>query len=511
MLFATFLSLFVLLGCQKEIDTTDSITVKGNARVITPYSFNWDKADYMPTPAGHVITVPWAYGATGSIVSNFDADVYSDHKATDGWVLVYSTFDPYVYHTMPYFILYNQYRGLLRIYQYNDNQGITTSSYLQSGLCWNGNGNGNNKVLNFLGTDVVDVNDSNTLYTTLEPDKNPNPVSPNKWYMLQYEIAYDPSITPSTSATPPTLSWYLNYYNITKINLGGTMQGSINGTVGSSTLKDQITSALVGGAKTCGTVGLSALGTNFFSTNKMGLPTSVFTATQKGVSGALSSATGNLPGAIVNIFSAIFGGNSNGQTYSLNLNATLNLEGSSTTSGNLLATTSIIMPGSAQSAVLNGTNGWAPLYNNNLGVFNLSNRPTVNEVTTLHNGPNNVGYLIEDVYTIDKSSFQIQWNPSVISIADIKNLTTEVILESYDAFKSFSGRKEMYGGKTIYASKDNLTTNYASVYLPNNLVFVRMSFNVVPKNGVPTSTIVKTFYVNVTQTIKNYSTITDNY
>src|SRR5579864_5250389 len=86
-------SIAVLLSsCMKKVATPDGSSGVTIPRGITPYSFNWETVDWMPTPAGQTqIPPPWI--GQGSISSIFGLDVVNDHKHSDGWELVYSTFD----------------------------------------------------------------------------------------------------------------------------------------------------------------------------------------------------------------------------------------------------------------------------------------------------------------------------------------------------------------------------------------------------------------------------------
>lgn len=522
LLLATTLFSLFLTSCEREIVAPQkAIAVKGSTDVITPYYFDWDNADFMPTPPGYTIYVPWSIGATGSINGTYDADVWSDHYAADGWIMLYSTFSPSTYSSMPYFILYNRYRGLMRIYQYNDNSGLTTSSYLQDGLAWAGNGNGSDKVLDFLGRDFVDINTKQTLYTAIQPGpiNGDKPVAPNKWYMLQYELAYDPAVVPTTSNTPPLLSWYLNYYDITDVTLGGTWQGTLNGTIGSSTLQQSISGELVSAGKNFGRQTLSALGKDFFGgTNKMGFENSIFNILKTSVESAMATTPANLPGSIMNIFSAVVGGKTSGtQTLKADINATLSLKGTNTNQGSLLPSTSIAMPGSlAQDA--NGnyyyTAGYVPLYNKNLGVFSLKSKPTVYKTRSTPKKVYTewgVYYDYTDTYTKNNSAILslINFNPALFNSnsdgATYSNLTYEVIIENIETFDGggefarVSGRLENHHGNAAYTNKTSVTASYrmARAVPATGTAAIRISFNVVPNNGGPISTIAKTFHANV--------------
>ena len=515
--YVSVLSLFLLAGCSNEqIDLKKSIAVKGSTDVIPSYDFNWETTDLMPTPSNTQIYVPWYYGAASSICSTYPADVYSDYKKADGWVMLYNGFSPTTIVTSAnsFFILYNQYRGLLRIYQYNPVGGLTCSSTISSGISWSGNGFGNNSTLSFLGRDIVDLAKTQTSYYALEPGPQngiESPVHPDKWYMFQYELAYDPSLPYTTSPTPPTLTWFVNYTNITKVNLSGGIDGTINGTIGSSTLNNDISSSLVKGGKDLGTAGIAALGTSFFSSNKLGLPSSIYDKIKDGVSSALSTATGNLPGEVKNILSAIFTGSSAStpQTLKLDLSATLHLEGTETNNGSLFSGCTIPFPGTLAT---NGgsyyyTSGLTPLKNIRLGVFNLSAKPTVNlDYTYIAAGPSGNYNLY--VYTLDNSSFSIQWNPDVLSNATILNLTKEVVIKTNSGnisqnlvnqsgrVETLQGTPNWWTGSSSFSAIFKTTDGYKQIHFGNNEVYVRISFVVHPNDGAPDVAIVKTFKAN---------------
>ncbi len=121
-----FLCLF-FISCKKDLKP--SILLEANDG-IPAYPFNWETADYMPTPAGTTILVLWANGS----VKGFSSDIWYDYNISDGWALVYNTFNTSSLPANPWFALYNRYRGLLRIYVYVTNSGFTPSDYLTSGL-----------------------------------------------------------------------------------------------------------------------------------------------------------------------------------------------------------------------------------------------------------------------------------------------------------------------------------------------------------------------------------------
>ena len=124
-LFVVSIALFTILttGCKKDLN--GSVAANGTDG-ITPFPLNWETVDYMPTPSGTTILVPWANGS----VKGFSSDIWYDFKSSDGWSLVYNTFNTTSLPANPWFALYNKYRGLLRIYVFVTTNGFVASDYL---------------------------------------------------------------------------------------------------------------------------------------------------------------------------------------------------------------------------------------------------------------------------------------------------------------------------------------------------------------------------------------------
>lgn len=211
---------FLLISCRKELQSDIQIKLEAEAG-IPAFPFDWETADYMPTPTGTSILVPWANGA----VKGFSSDLWYDFLKSDGWVLVYNTFNTGTLPDNPWFALYNRYRGLLRIYVYVTTSGFTTSSYLTSGLNLNPNLVGSS-TLNYIGQDIVDITQNQTAVSVMEPTQ----MSSNTWYACQYEIAYDPGI-PSRTYQQLGLNWTLKWTSVSSVDLAGDQVGTLEGTI----------------------------------------------------------------------------------------------------------------------------------------------------------------------------------------------------------------------------------------------------------------------------------------
>lgn len=85
-------------ACSKELPEISVDVQEDNAmpltKAIVPEEFDWETADWMPTPPGQaLIPVPW--GNQGSISGFYGLDVVHDYLKIDGWKLIYSTFRDY--------------------------------------------------------------------------------------------------------------------------------------------------------------------------------------------------------------------------------------------------------------------------------------------------------------------------------------------------------------------------------------------------------------------------------
>ena len=84
-----FLFITCFISCQDEQLILESPV---STRSIPTPTFDWENADWMPTPSGQSrIPSPWV--GQGSIASIYGMDVINDRKSSDGWVLLYNTFE----------------------------------------------------------------------------------------------------------------------------------------------------------------------------------------------------------------------------------------------------------------------------------------------------------------------------------------------------------------------------------------------------------------------------------
>lgn len=487
------LAAITIVSCTSDtVDTEPVIPVTPQTRAIPTPTFDWANAEWMPVPAGQsAIPSPW--NGAGSISYTYGMDITNDRYPNAGWELLYNTFDANASGPLvnPYFVLYNKYRGILRIYLYLTTEFVATSSYLQDGISVVSDHQ--TSLLSFLGKEIIDPEEryATTDYIQIQgsPD-NISPMAANKWYMMQYELAYDPDIT-SIPYDQIQLAWYLNYCNVQTIKLGGTQEGRINGTIGaasSTTFYDSFMTA----AEPAGTAVLAGIGENFITNNavdnseknnKLGLPNGTFTQISNGLKDALKGSIKDLPGALFKGLSAIFGSNQN-QPIPVNLafGSWIELSGNLSERGSFPSSpTSFWTPGTniSQDAI-----GYVPLYNKPLGVIDLDGRPKVRSMIVYKRLGD--GYKASVTYRQNDFISHLVINPEIKAIADISIKSLDLIeVTTSNQFVRFLTRETYIGD---FDSNYNPISN---LNIPT--LATRATIEITPKNGDEPSVIIKTF------------------
>lgn len=495
----------LLFSCTKKfIDSPQpnpntATTVRGLTGGPT-YPLDWENISQMPTPTGvDPIPTPWQSGLSGAKIN---PDILFDYAKSDGWELVYNTFNtttppPSNYY---YFILYNKYRGVLRLYFYFAPGQNYPSDNLVPQLIVKGPAAPNSPILNFAGTDMVNFGTNNPAATDLLPYQVSSTPS---WYASEFELAYDPNITtPTDSYQNLQMEWQINPNSIAQISLNGNERGSLDGTITVPSSKTNFFGTLVNTLVTAGvTVGASEAtgGLDFLvSTGSDGKKDN---SLQKSVASAI---TNGLSGSISGFLNGIFGftkKSSTTQKVSLTINTQITVDGTSTVHSQMYDN-SFMIPGTQNSDPLI----YEPIYPKALGVFYISAKPTVNVKQTIYNihRPADIGGARNKFnFTLTSSSFSLLFNPAVTAIANISNIRYEILttpasfqldrLSSEMSIETIAN-KEYWGPIYLVFDEPRIVNPFGLVYP----VYVRVSFDVVPKDGSPKSTIVKTFSANVT-------------
>ena len=314
----------------------------------------------------------------------------------------------------------------MRIYLYITTPFVATSSYIQNGISVISARE--TSILNFLGQPVLDaVAKDQKSYVQLQPAPidGSMPLATNRWYMMEYELAYDQNLS-SIPYNEIRFNWFLNYYSVSKIYLDGKMEGKLDAILGqgavdhsnkmgnilqSDELKSIGTGVLAG-------IGLNSLERNKISdakdgqsNNKLGLKNGIFNALYNGVSSALK-----------------------GSPVNYQLMTTISLSGTSTNSGSFPSMPiSFWLPGTEN--VINAT-GYVPLYNKILGVVNFKGKPDIKSHEQYYEYQGfdpEYGDYINEVHRIvfdtskDYSPY-LEFNPEVKAIADIRVINQEIVL-----------------------------------------------------------------------------------
>lgn len=460
---------------------------------ISTYPLDWENIDYMPTPPGTpAVLVPWASGAS----RQFTAELAGDYKSSDGWTLVYNTFNTSIISDNWYFILYNKYRGVIRLYYYiPNNANYISSANMVHKLQIEGSYASSSPMLNFAGQKLVDVDVNSDFASTIEQWQ----VARSTWYIFQYELAFDENMDLQTYSTFNFL-WPLRSSQISNISLNGTVVGSLKGTLSLPGSDFTISPNFnIDGSQNKSILTIN--GSSDADKLEQGLGQTIVNA----IKGAIVSGANGL---IKNILSGIFKRKQSTPEENVNLkiSADVSLDGQ-LTSDILLSSPAFAIPGYNQSS----TPGFVPAYNEPLGVFYLSDRPTVDVTFRDVPAPPCAGGGAPDEYykysfDLDENSFDLIFNPAVTAIADITNISYDILMDlgnnsSADMVPCAGGYlpEQIIGVGTLYDVR-SVTTLFPTLggswlYVP---VYVRVSFDVEPKDGNPPVTIAKTFIADNT-------------
>lgn len=458
----------------------------------------------MPTPPGQSrIPTPWV--GQGSLASTWGLDVIEDRLERGGWELLYNSFTTNASGPLvnPYFVLYNKYRGLMRIFLYVTTEFISPSSYIEDGLSIVSNTR-TTRLFDFMISDVSNPENHINGLRQIQPKPfdGSMPLASNKWYMMQYELAYDPDIV-NMPYNEAQLSWTLNYFSFYNISLGGEFNGEINGTIGNGGGFDWESKAK-DGVKDLGKGLLSGVGLSMWNrtktgddgSNKLGLSKNIFNSIGNGLKSVVNATSKGVWGNIVGVLSAVIGtGQVSPTPINMSMSGTVSLKGEASTAGSFPSMPiSFWIPGTniPQSAV-----GYIPLYNKTLGVVNFTSRPKIHiyyrkkersyiddsvpgdqrvretrHYATIHTEGNYENYLIV--------------NPEVEKIANVEIVSQDILKKNSYGY----GRAEQ---SYVNVSYDNPYLSQTGIKEIVDMDFaVRFVIKVTPKNGGDVSYIIKT-------------------
>jgi hypothetical protein len=443
-----------IVPLQVEADNSASVVPVIAPRINLPLQptklgfqevFDWETAAYMPHPADKPkIPVPWSDEASRM----YNPAMRYDYKRADGWELVYSAFTSKISIDIPpTFTLYNKFRGVLRSYVYvsasfsNDIKLENYFSYanrLSLPLT-------TSKLLNFANQLIVDVDDNANRVTHHDPF-----VLTNKaWYIAEYELAFDPALSSKTNLD---IIEFKNEFiapkgtinNKTLTNSTGISFQIANENVIQNNAPGELSFRLSSGAE------LNGYGNYLSATTIVDLKNQL-------------SATQGQP----NVYSAML---IPGTAQNL-LRIPAAVEVPELFNSIVYTNINYSVPGKDNSAVI----GAGPIFNETPGIFFLAKKPEIKSAAITGN------FSYE--YNIVANSVVYQFNPFIDAYATIESIDQEIVAVE-DVTDLNLAEATLYHGHILRSNK------------PLKILGVRVSFNVVPKNGSKKIMIVKTFAVN---------------
>jgi hypothetical protein len=469
---AAFIFSFTIISCDKDDDSDREqplqveaianidagaqpvITIAANA--VTPptqpklnYNFDWENAQYMPVQPGQpAVPVPWS----SQVIKNYDPGLQYDFKKSDGWELVYNSFSDSLNFDNRLFILYNKFRGLLRYYTYNtapSNPSVDGYRWLINELALRGT-MGTSPLFNYADQLIVDMHADSWNASIIEPW----PISERGWYISQFELAYDRNMI-NFNWQQFMLGWTLAFAKVQELSLND--KPAINkmiclqkpGLRFSSSRGIAIGSNMQAHVKSVG--GLDALSGIFSSSIVSNLKQTIFDSTAGNKLNATLVPSLGMADCKLDV------------TASIRLD--YNLAG-------YVGELALAPPGVDNSKVI----GMGPLFNEPMGIFYLGAQPVIHHIKA--DGP------LPEQYTLDVSSVNYVINPFIQQYAEVRNFRQEIVAVASNETANLTEAK-LYQGQRLKASA------------PVNVLGVRVSFEVVPKNGSAPVRIIKTFKADV--------------
>lgn len=468
-LIATLSSVY---SCQKESSTSVDVKIEssltGNPLIIDDITqrdyplqlptgqkeFDWENVEYLPRTAGtKLIPMPWSDKAK----RNFSEDIRFDYKKEDGWILYHCLSSDEIGVAVNTFMLYNKYRGILRYYYFLTTPG--TEKYLDYNILWNGILSqcahaSMSPILNFAHQKIIDIDNNSIHCTTIEPAL----LSDSTWYAWEYELAFDKDIYNQSSNT---FLLNIGYSMLKKITLAinGTQLNDLNARI-------RFSDGSYGyGDSYNGNANIIIYGKN--DINQM---------------------SNILSGSDLSLINEVY----NKQAFDNILNGSISEDhlGEIQWNANIAISTQpngVGLPGASQPVMISGADnsllrGWRPFYSKPLGIFYLNRKPKVSY------------YKIASEshpfqYELDVNSVEYIFNPSVLEFADIKNITQSLVATENRELIENNSRAKLYIGQKLLSN------------IELTIQGVRVSFDVVPKNGSKPVHIVKTFQADV-ETLK---------
>ena len=467
-----------LIGCSKDkngqkealkVDVISNDTIQGQplvANITSPAEdyapdfdafqeyFDWEKLDYIPVPSPinkTAIPMPWSDRAK----RHFSDDIRYDFKKSDGWELYLGSFSTmFIAGGLPQFSLYNKYSGILRYYFFMDYDAsqVYDCKVLLNNIKLLGSHAALSPMLNYANQKIIDVSKNSQLCSTLEPQL----LSDSTWYAVEYELAFDKNIY-SQNLNTFYLANNFSMIILPSLSINGKSLNTLNAKIRlSDVMLGDITSY-------SGDASLLLYGKNDLDQASDLLSASDLTKLNQ----IMNQHSFN------HLLNGIMDDNSMGDMkWDANISFTRSLSGVGLTDN------SLPISGADNSNII----GMCPFYTKPLGIFYLNKKP--NCILT-RNLTSDHSYQ----YKLDVNSVEYVFNPSVTEIADIKNISQVLVAtEGKSTFQNYS-TSMLYTGQKLTST------------IPLTIQGVRVSFDVVPKDGAKTVHIIKTFLADIVSPI----------
>ncbi len=331
-------------------------------RSITPNVspvFDWWDTTSVSLPGVDIpVTLPW-YNGSSTQIPYYMLD---DYKPEDGWEMVYN----YCLDTPPgeinknYIIFYNKFRGILRVYYYNNNDVIAANKTF-----WRFEVIGSTSLFNALGQIALPMSErvNNPAVYVTNLTNLPSKAIARGWNCFDIELAYDDQLPQSNA------HFNIGLYNMTggKIDLGGDIELETEGTIVTHTSSSpgwigDASKAVGDGAKTY--VGKRL--------EKTSLEDDIVDYITGGVSALVSGGARFFLGALIGKKD-----NSYNSTVQLTTTGDVSLTGEfqALTTSNALPLANNLMP----SCIPASDDSFLPSYDEPLGVWNVEELPVIYE------------------------------------------------------------------------------------------------------------------------------------
>lgn len=341
---------------------------------------NWDWTQdltYTIFPAGAAATnvqLPY-YANTGPAAGDLNVSPDRDIYPADGWVLVLRNFGSLTTPTpLPFFMLYNKYRGILRVfYWYPQSSTMTRAAakiYFQTSTL-----DKTAAHLTFSGPNAEYVNS----YDLDKAQVAIAEMAPFQWSYFDFDVSgYDPNVP---SKVDPTFIIDIYALNVADINIEGTIKTDTGTTTvakpeSGNTIQNYINGVISLYDKPAKRYKQISDAKTQFDQMANANPSTWWGSYLKSIGGLLGKDWFKALGPVAGFVEAILGfGSGSGNHTPLLINATVKLNGSLTQQG-LIGEILLRLPGAQHaSPVPDANNNLLPLYDKPLGIFNLLSAP----------------------------------------------------------------------------------------------------------------------------------------